>query len=288
MKKKWFLLPMALIMLAGCDYSHKEEQHGLFYTIFVKPMDALLHVLGHAFNENYGLAIIVIVFILRLILMPLMCIQVKNIHVIRGKTEVVKPEINKIQEKIKEAQSPEERRAANKLLMKKYNEYGINPFKNLIGTFPILIQIPILLGLYTSIKYPTSGGITQHPHFLWFNLVKPDIWITAIAGVLYFIQSYISTKTMPDEQRQMAYMMMIVSPIMIIWISYQSAAALGLYWSVSAAFLIVQTYFANMYYSKRAKEEVAPMIKQYEKEKNQGTKKGKNTQVVSKNNKKKK
>ena len=38
-------------------------------------------------------------------------------------------------------------------------------FKNLIGTFPILIQIPILLGLYTSIKYPTSGGITQHPHF---------------------------------------------------------------------------------------------------------------------------
>ena len=63
---------MALIMLAGCDYSHKEEQHGLFYTIFVKPMDALLHFLGHTFNENYGLAIIVIVFILRLILMPLM------------------------------------------------------------------------------------------------------------------------------------------------------------------------------------------------------------------------
>lgn len=77
MKKKWFLLPMALIMLAGCDYSHKEEQHGLFYTIFVKPMDALLHFLGHTFNENYGLAIIVIVFILRLILMPLMYIQVK-------------------------------------------------------------------------------------------------------------------------------------------------------------------------------------------------------------------
>ena len=37
----------------------------------------LLHFLGHTFNENYGLAIIVIVFILRLILMPLMCIQVK-------------------------------------------------------------------------------------------------------------------------------------------------------------------------------------------------------------------
>ena len=58
-------------------------------------MDALLHFLGHTFNENYGLAIIVIVFILRLILMPLMCIQVKNIHVIRGKTDVVKPKLIK-------------------------------------------------------------------------------------------------------------------------------------------------------------------------------------------------
>ena len=38
---------------------------------------------------------------------------------------------------------------------------------------------------------------------------------------------------MPQEQRQMTYMMMIVSPIMIIWISLSSASLLGLYWSVS-------------------------------------------------------
>ena len=42
---------------------------------------------------------------------------------------------------------------------------------------------------------------------------------------------------MPQEQRQMGYMMMIVSPIMIIWISLQASSALGLYWSVSALFL---------------------------------------------------
>ena len=62
---------------------------------------------------------------------------------------------------------------------------------------------------------------------------------------------------MPNEQRQMGYMMMIISPIMIVWISLSSASALGLYWSVSAAFLIVQTQLANMYYSKLAKKEVA-------------------------------
>ena len=65
---------------------------------------------------------------------------------------------------------------------------------------------------------------------------------------------------MLEEQRQMTYMMMIVSPIMIIWISLSSASALGLYWSVSAAFLIIQTFFANKHYEKVAKQEIGPMV----------------------------
>ena len=84
----------------------------------------------------------------------------------RGKTQVVKPEIEKLQDKLKNADTQEERTAANKLLMKKYNDYGINPFKTLVGTLPILIQIPILLGLYACIKYPTSGGIIEHLTFM--------------------------------------------------------------------------------------------------------------------------
>ena len=43
---------------------------------------------------------------------------------------------------------------------------------------------------------------------------------------------------------------------MIIWISLSSASALGLYWSVSAAFLIIQTFFANKHYEKVAKQKL--------------------------------
>ena len=122
--------------------------------------------------------------------------------------------------------------------------------KSALGCLPVLIQMPIVMGLYFVLRYRIGGGITEHPHFLWFNLVHPDIWITIIAGVLYFIQAWVSSKQIPEEQRQMTYMMMIVSPIMIIWISLSSASALGLYWSVSAAFLIIQTFFANKHYEK--------------------------------------
>lgn len=289
MKKK-ALLPMLLgvmVFLAGCDYSKPENRDGFFFNTFVAPMDKLIHWLGHAFNDNYGLAIIVLVLVIRLVLMPFMLSNYKNSHMIREKMKVAKPDIDAIQEKVKRARTQEEKIAANQEMMEVYKKYDMNPMKNMLGCLPIIIQMPIIMGLFFVLKYPSSGGFTEHPNFLWFDLSKPDIWITIIAGVLYFLQAYVSSMSMPQEQRQMGYIMMIISPIMIVWLSLSSASALGLYWSVSAAFLVVQTYVANTYYSRLAKKEVAPMIEAVEAKRNNKGKKGKNTQVVSKKNKKK-
>lgn len=290
MKKK-ALLPLLLgvmVFLAGCDYSKSSNRDGFFYNTFVEPMSKVLHWLGHSvFNDDYGIAIIVLVLVIRIVLLPFMLSNYKNSHMMREKMKVAKPEVDGVQEKVKRARTQEEKMAANQEMMEVYKKYDINPMKSALGCLPVLIQMPVVMGLYFVLRYRIGGGITEHPHFLWFNLIHPDIWITIIAGVLYFIQAWVSSKQMPQEQRQMTYMMMIVSPIMIIWISLSSASALGLYWSVSAAFLIVQTYFANIYYEKVAKREVAPMLEKFEKNKDSNSK-GKNTQVVSKNNKKKK
>lgn len=291
MKKK-ALLPLLLgvmVFLAGCDYSKSSNRDGFFYNTFVEPMSKVLHWLGHSvFNDDYGIAIIVLVLVIRIILLPFMLSNYKNSHLMREKMKVAKPEVDGVQEKVKRARTQEEKMAANQEMMEVYKKYDINPMKSALGCLPVLIQMPVVMGLYFVLRYRIGGGIAEHPHFLWFNLIHPDIWITIFAGVLYFIQAWVSSKQMPQEQRQMTYMMMIVSPIMIIWISLSSASALGLYWSVSAAFLIVQTYFANMYYEKVAQREVAPMIEKFEENNSNSNKKGKNTQVVSKNNKKKK
>lgn len=291
MKKK-ALLPLLLgvmVFLAGCDYSKSSNRDGFFYNTFVEPMSKVLHWLGHSvFNDDYGIAIIVLVLVIRIILLPFMLSNYKNSHLMREKMKVAKPEVDGVQEKVKRARTQEEKMAANQEMMEVYKKYDINPMKSALGCLPVLIQMPVVMGLYFVLRYRIGGGIAEHPHFLWFNLIHPDIWITIIAGVLYFIQAWVSSKQMPQEQRQMTYMMMIISPIMIIWISLSSASALGLYWSVSAAFLIVQTYFANMYYEKVARREVAPMIEKFEENNSNSNKKGKNTQVVSKNNKKKK
>ena len=288
MKKK-ALLPLLLgvmVFLAGCDYSKPENRNGFFFNTFVEPLDKVIHWLGQAFNNDYGLAIIVIVLAIRIILLPFMLSNYKNSHMMREKMKVAKPDIDAIQEKVKRSRTQEEKMAANQEMMEVYKKYDMNPMKSMLGCLPILIQMPVIMGLFFVLKYPSSGGFTDHPNFLWFDLAKPDIWITIIAGILYFLQAYVSSLSMPNEQRQMGYMMMVISPIMIVWISLSSASALGLYWSVSAAFLIVQTQIANMHYSKVAKREVAPMLEAFNKENEGSEKKGKNTQIASKKKKK--
>ena len=81
----------------------------------------------------------------------------------------------------------------------------------MFGCLPMLIQIPILFGLYATLKWPTSGGILSYPTFMWFHLTSPDSMIAMIAGFMYFVQSWLSARQMPKEQRMMGYVMMIVS-----------------------------------------------------------------------------
>ncbi|MEB7384414.1 membrane protein insertase YidC [Staphylococcus xylosus] len=260
-KKLFVLVSTTLIFLSGCDYSKHQNKSGFFYNTFAQPMDQLLHWLGSAFDNNYGLAIIVIVLIVRIVMLPFMLAQSKNGHFMRKKMEIVKPEINEMQKKVKNASTQEDKIAANQAMMDKYKEYGMNPMKTMLGCLPLLVQMPVLFGLYVALKWPTSGGLTEHANFLWFNLTQPDIWITVIAGVLYIVQPLINLENMPQEQRFMGYIMAIISPIFIIYISLTSASALGLYWTVNSLFLIFQMYFSNKYYSKIAMKE-ASLLKQ--------------------------
>ncbi|MDP4461606.1 membrane protein insertase YidC [Staphylococcus hyicus] len=288
MKNKALLATLlgVVLLLAGCDYSKPENRTGFFYNTFVSPMDHLIHWLGDHLNNNYGLAIVIIVLVVRIVLLPFMLSNYKNMHMMREKMKIAKPEITAAQEKVKRARTQEDKMAANQEMMQVYKKYDMNPVASMLGCLPLILQMPIIMALFFVLKYPSGGGITEFSDFLWFQLDKPDIWITIIAGILYFIQAYVSSMHMPQEQRQMAVMMMIISPIMIVWISFSSAAALGLYWSVSAAFLVAQTYVANIIYDKKAKEEVAPMIRKFEEENKANKKTGKNTQVVSKKKKK--
>lgn len=238
------MLGLLLFVLTGCQAV--ENQEGFFYSTFVRPMNWLLEFLGNdLFNGSYGLAIIAITIVIRLILMPFMLRNYRQQSKMKSKMDIVKPKMEEIQERLKAAQTKEEQMAIQQEMLTLYRENGINPLN--MGCLPIIIQMPIITGLYFAILY--SQDVKAH-EFLWFSLGSPDILMTAIAGIVYFIQAKVSLWTVPESQKAQMKLMIYISPIMIVFISFSSMAALPLYWSVSGLILIIQTYIGRKFYSE--------------------------------------
>src|SRR5699024_3830154 len=149
-----------------------------------------------------------------------------------------------------------------------------------MGCLPIFIQMPIVMALYFALRFPSEGGITQYPEFLWMNLTETDHFMVAIAGLVYAGQAFVSMQFVPEEQRKQMQLYMYISPIMILSISLISPSALPLYWAVGGIFMIFQTWAGNTFYKKKVAEEMAPIIEAHEREKAEKEQRIKNAKVM--------
>jgi YidC/Oxa1 family membrane protein insertase len=119
--------------------------------IALAPWQALLDALGwvvaeiYDFIPNYGVTIIVLTVTIRLILLPLGIKQVRSMQ----HMQIVQPKIKQLQAKYKGNKQRQQEE-----IMKVYKEYGVNPFS---GCWPVLLQFPILIAMYSVLRWP------QHP-----------------------------------------------------------------------------------------------------------------------------
>ncbi|MGI6552399.1 MAG: YidC/Oxa1 family membrane protein insertase [Bacillota bacterium] len=172
---------------------------------------------------NYGLAIILFTVVVKMFLFPLTSTQVRSMK----KMQEIQPKIKEIQTKYKK--DPQK---AQQAVMEMYQKAGVNPFA---GCLPLLVQMPILFALFSSLRvffdpvqHPAYVNL-DHAHFLWIkNLGAPDPWILPIlvAGFT-FLQQKISMGPSNDQtQKTMLYIM----PLMIAWFSRSFPSGLALYW----------------------------------------------------------
>ncbi len=275
-----------VLLLAGCDYSQEENRDGFFFNTFVQPMDNFLHFLGENLGNNYGLAIIVITLIVRLVIFPFMMNTYKNQMMMREKMKIVKPEMEEIQKRVKVATTQEEKMEAQQEMMGLYKKHGINPLN--MGCLPILLQMPVVMALYFALRFPSEGGITEYPEFLWMDLTQTNILMTIIAGLVYLGQAWVSMQFVSEEQRKQMRLFMYISPLMIVWISLISPSALPLYWAVGGIFLIFQTWAGNTFWKKKVHAEMAPILEAHEREQAEKERRMKNAKLMPKNKKKRK
>ena len=245
LKKKVLLsaeMMSLLVVLTGCmQYDENKNPTGFIYDYLVVPTGKLIVMLAEMHNGNYGLAIIAITIIVRLAIMPLNFSQIKKTMVQQEKMKYIKPELEDIQFRQKNAQTPEEKAAVSQEMMALYKDNNISMTGG-VGCLPILIQMPIFTAMYQAVNLTPEISAST---FLGINLGVSSPLLAILAGVAYVIQGYVSTIGMPQETKSQMKSMMLMNPIMILMFSWSSPAGLALYWLAGGIFAAAQTALQN-------------------------------------------
>ncbi len=228
----------------------------IFNTLLYRPLfNFLVLIYNYLPGHDFGLAIIILTLVIRLILYPS---SVKSAKSQKALNEL-QPKIQEIKEKYK-GEKEKQARATMEL----YKKEKINPFG---GCLPTLIQLPFLIALFLIFKnfkdgldftklavlyrFVPSPGIIEEPMFLGLvNLAQPNIILAVLAGIFQFIQTkMIMSKSKKSEakssdfSRMMQKQIVYFFPIITVFILLKLPAAIGFYWIVSSLFLIIQQYF---------------------------------------------
>ena len=226
----------------------------IFNKVLYQPLfNGLIFLYNVIPGRDFGIAIIVLTVMVRLLFYPLFQKQMKA----QKEMTLIQPKIKEVQKKYK---NDKEKQA--QATMDLYREHKINPFS---GCLPMLIQLPILIAffqvlrtgldpsrlndLYGFVKNP--GSID--PMFLGLiDLAKSSVVLAVLAGAAQFIQSKMSLPAAGLQKGQgadftslMSTQMVYFMPVLTVMIAWQLPAGLPLYWLVLTIFGIIQQYFMN-------------------------------------------
>jgi YidC/Oxa1 family membrane protein insertase len=216
----------------------KVMQFGVFWWIS-EPLSWVLNKLYNLLG-SYGLAIIILTVLVKLILWPLTAQATRS----QKKMQSLQGPMSKLREKYKGNSQK-----LNQEMMKFYKEHKVNPFA---GCWPILIQIPIFLGMFWMLR---SAAELYGQSFLWAKDLSEQDHVGQIQGfslnilpILMVVTQWLQMKLNPmqmgpelsDAQRINAKMMRFM-PFMFLIFLYFFSSALVLYWTVQNLMTIFQT-----------------------------------------------
>ena len=229
----------------------------LWNTIILEPVLNSLIAMCNVFGGSFGLAIIVLTVVVRLILFPLTVRQTQSTKAMQS----LQPRIQELQKKYAKNQQKLQQE-----MMKVYKEAGINPLGCL---WPMLIQMPIWIALYQSIMQALAATpesllkLSQHlyhwaavsnavplsEHFLGLNLSQPGganlILPILVGGSMWVQQKMVTPPAADPRQRSMTSMTTMMMPLMFGFFTLSFPSGLALYWVVSNIIGIIIQYFVS-------------------------------------------
>ncbi|MEO8972022.1 MAG: YidC/Oxa1 family membrane protein insertase, partial [Ktedonobacteraceae bacterium] len=242
-------------------------QIGYFFNIiFTFPIFNVLMILYRIIGD-FGLSIIVLTLVIKLILFPLTLKQLKSMKA----TQALQPQMAEVRKKYAKDQL-----AQSRAMQELYKEYGISPLAG--SCLPLLVQMPVLFGLFYALSavlrsaktvgdinkllYPFIPAFSKFPNInlTWFTFINhawqislglpdPTHILPILAAIATFVQVRMSQpKTMgtaTDAMSQQMKIMQFISPVMVLFFGWNYAAGLALYWLVASLFAMFQQYFVT-------------------------------------------
>ncbi|MBJ6748617.1 membrane protein insertase YidC [Geomonas anaerohicana] len=200
-----------------------------WFAAIAKPLVVFLKFL-YKYTGNYGIAIIIITCILKLVFFPLTHKSYKSMK----DMQKLQPKMNELKEKYKN-----DRDAMNRAVMELYKTHKVNP---LGGCLPMIVQIPVFFGLYRSLMY--SIELRHAPFYLWITdlSAKDPYYVTPlIMGATMFIQQKMTPTNMDPVQAKM----MLMLPVVFTFMFLNFPSGLVIYWLVNNVLTIAQQMYIN-------------------------------------------
>jgi YidC/Oxa1 family membrane protein insertase len=248
----------------------------MWNSFILSPMVNVLIWIYNFLFHNFGMAIIAFTILIRMLTYPLTAQQLKS----QKKMQELQGS-KKWQDIQKKYKDDKEKLAQEQ--MKIYQEMGINPLGSCL---PLIIQFPIMIGLYQAISLamaqapiqllnlsrdiysfiPASQLIPLNSKFLWMNLGLPEIaspnalvifgFAVPIMTIIVVVTTYLQSKLMTppanpgDQGAQMSKMMNLYMPILMGWIAYSLSSGLALYFIISNVLGVAQyALMGNIHWS---------------------------------------
>ncbi len=236
-----FMGPKVLSLLESFDRGLEESIDFGYFAFISMPMLQALHFF-QTYTGNYGLDIILLTIIIKLLLWPL----THKSFVSMKRMQKLQPQMQRLKDKF-----GEDKQRLNKEMMDLYKRNKVNPFGSCL---PMLLQFPFFIGFYNALLTPIE---LRHASFLWIkDLSRPD-WeslpfsafgfdvgvpvLVLLMGASMFIQQWMSPAIGDANQRRMMMLMPLI--FTVIFVSFPSG--LTIYWFVNNLLSIVQQYMIN-------------------------------------------
>ncbi len=206
-----------------------------WYGILARPLLWLLKK-TQGYVGNWGVAILVVTFLIRLLLFPLTA----KSYVSMKKMQKLSPKMNAIRDKYKKAKSDAaQRQKMNEELMKLYQSEGYNPMS---GCLPIILQLPILVAFYNVLS--RSIELRHAPFYFWIKDLSA-IDGTYVLVILMIISMYVQQAMTPSTMDPAQKKIFMFMPVLWGFFLKDMPSGLVLYWLFSNLLTIVQQLVMN-------------------------------------------